>query len=71
MEEGKQFWATVEEVIGLWWQKQELSETVCRIILVYLFKAKGENVTHGLHPRINSVIDQYTDQAWVEQNRVQ
>lgn len=69
----KPFYDTVEEVIGLWYKKMVISETACRLFLVYIFESHGIHIKNhsALDPAITTAINKYMQQADVEKNQVQ
>jgi len=68
--ESKVFYDTVEQIIDLWYNKMDYSETVCRIVLMYVFKSHGMQIENGLDPAISSAIDKFIQQSDVEKNQV-
>lgn len=68
----KPFYDTIEHVIDLWYNKMEISETVCRIVLMYILQSHGqEDIVHGLDPVITGMIDKFAEQSHVEYNQRQ
>ena len=68
----KPFYDTIEHVVDLWYNKQDISETVCRVILMYILQSHGqEQIVHGLDPVIEGIIEKFIEQSDVEKNQVQ